>query len=316
MWSRPFFKVVLLLGSALLLAGCGGSEPISTLTPSPTHGPVPTATMTPGSAGEFASSPTPTQTAEASPTRRVTPKPTGETANSYSTPTLPPTLSYNQEANPQGTPLVSQDQKEESRFLALGDSYTIGHNVEASERWPVQLVQRLREEGVTLAQPEIIARTGWTTEELSAAIDATELRGPYQLVTLLIGVNNQYRGRDVKGYRTEYVGLLQRAVAFAGGEPSHVIVLSIPDWSVTPFAESLDRDQISAEIGQFNTVNKEETARIGARYVDITPVSLEAETDPSLLANDGLHPSGKMYAMWTDLVLPEAREALTSAMDD
>ena len=320
MWSRFFFTVVLLIGSALLFAACDHSETISTLTPpltpAATAAPVPTPTMTPGSADAVASSPIPTQTAEASPTRRVTPKPTGETAKPGSTATPPPTLSYNQEANPQGTPRVSQDQKEEAGFLALGDSYTIGHNVDVSERWPVQLTHRLREEGAKLTEPEIVARTGWTTEELSEAIDAAELRGPYRLVTLLIGVNNQYRGRNVIGYRTEYVALLQRAVAFAGGEPSHVIVLSIPDWSVTPFAESLDRDQISAEIGQFNTVNKEETARIGARYVDITPVSLEAEADPSLLANDGLHPSGKMYTMWTDLVLPEAREVLTPAMND
>ena len=205
------------------------------------------------------------------------------------------------------------------RFLALGDSYTIGQSVDVSQRWPIQLARRLREEGTGISEPEIVARTGWTTSELSSAIDRAGLRPPYDLVTLSIGVNNQYRGLDVGVYRTEFGALLDRAVGFAGGEPSKVIVLSIPDWGVTPFAAGADRAQIAAgadraqiaaEIDRFNAVNREEAVRSGARYVDITPISREADTDLELVAGDGLHPSGKMYRAWTELVLPEVRAIL------
>ena len=174
------------------------------------------------------------------------------------------------------------------------------------ERWPVQLVQRLRESGINITEPEIIARTGWTTRELSLAIDSADPQGPYEVVTLMIGVNDQFRGRDVMDYQANFETLLRRAIVFAGGDPSRVIVVSIPDWSVTPFAEGSDRARLSGEIELFNTSCRNVAEATGVRYVDVTPVSREAETDRDLLARDLLHPSGKMYAAWTDLILPEA----------
>ena len=211
------------------------------------------------------------------------------------------------EATPTSTPAPSPTMRAEvMRFLALGDSYTIGEGVDSSERWPVQLTRRLRGEGISLGDPLIIARTGWTTDALLRAIDAATLEGSYDLVTLLIGVNNQFRGRDVEEYRTEFVTLLQRAVGLVGNEPSHVIVLSIPDWGVTPLALPRGGSEISAEIDLFNSVNKEESSRAGVGYVDITPISRRAADDLSLLAADELHPSGTMYREWLDLLLPEA----------
>jgi lysophospholipase L1-like esterase len=197
-------------------------------------------------------------------------------------------------------------------YLALGDSYTIGESVKPELRWPNQLVARLRARDLNVADPVIVAKTGWTTDELAAAIDArSELANQrFDLVTLLIGVNNQYRGRNVEEYRRQFTQLLKRAIDFAGGKPSHVIVLSIPDWGVTPFAEGRDRAQIAREIDAFNHVNQEETLLAGARYVDITPVSRD---QPSLVAEDSLHPSGDMYRFWANLALPEAFDALTSA---
>jgi lysophospholipase L1-like esterase len=198
-----------------------------------------------------------------------------------------------------------------NRFLALGDSYTIGESVAAEERWPNQLARALRARGANITDPEIIARTGWTTDELSAAIDSAAPRGPYSLVTLLIGVNNQYRGRDAEQYRREFVTLLQRAIGFAGNDPKKVIVVSIPDWGVTPFAAQRDRGKVASEIDRFNAINREETLRAGAHYTDITPVS--RRPDPALVAGDGLHPSGTMYAEWVKLILPEAESALRQA---
>jgi len=182
-----------------------------------------------------------------------------------------------------------------ARYLALGDSYTIGESVPATDRFPVQLARELH-----LGEPEIIARTGWTTDELNAAIDAVHPQGPYALVTLLIGVNNQYRGRDAEQYRGEFAALLQRAIGFAGGDAKKVIVVSIPDWGVTPFAEGRDRPKIAAEIDRYNAINKAETLRAGARYADITPVS--RGSDPTLVAPDGLHPSGKQYMAWVKMI--------------
>jgi lysophospholipase L1-like esterase len=184
-------------------------------------------------------------------------------------------------------------------YLALGDSYTIGEGVAPADRWPVRLAAALR-----IAPPQIIAKTGWTTDELSAAIDAAAPKGPFDLVTLLIGVNNQYRGRDVANYHDEFQLLLKRSVSFAGGKAQHVIVVSIPDWGVMPFAEGRDRLRIGREIDAFNAVNRAEAAKQGARYADITPVS---RRHPELHASDGLHPSGEMYALWTIEILNVAR---------
>lgn len=188
------------------------------------------------------------------------------------------------------------------RFLALGDSYTIGEGVAEAERWPAQLAARMRDAGVEVGEVRVVARTGWTTDELSAAMDAAELEGPYDLVSLLIGVNNQYRGRGPLEYRDEFAGLLERAIELAGGEAARVAVLSIPDWGVTPFAAQRDRALITSEIDLFNTLNAEQAARLGAGYVDVTGISRQAGEDVSLLAEDGLHPSGKMYALWAEAV--------------
>ena len=186
---------------------------------------------------------------------------------------------------------------EPRRYLALGDSYTIGESVAATERFPAQLARELH-----LGEPQIIARTGWTTDELNAAIDAANPQGPFDLVTLLIGVNNQYRGRSADEYRGQFVALLQRAIGFAGGKAARVIVVSIPDWGVTPFAEGRDRAKIAREIDQYNAINREEAVRAGARWVDITPVSRGG--DPALVAADGLHPSAKQYTEWVRLIAP------------
>ena len=191
------------------------------------------------------------------------------------------------------------------RYLALGDSYTIGESVSVEGRWPVQLSKRLH-----LAAPEIIARTGWTTDELDAAITKDQPNGTFDLVTLLIGVNNQYRGRSIDEYRAQFRELLLRAIGFAGGQPKHVVVVSIPDWGVTPFARGRDHAQIAHDIDAFNAVALSESRRAGARYADVTPISRRAASDSSLVAPDGLHPSAKMYREWLKVVVPEARAAL------
>ncbi|HXG00407.1 MAG TPA: SGNH/GDSL hydrolase family protein [Bacteroidota bacterium] len=196
------------------------------------------------------------------------------------------------------------------RFLALGDSYTVGESVNEQERWPCQLVEALRHRAIDVADPLIIARTGWTTDELNAGIDAAAPQGPFDLVTLLIGVNNQYRGRDAEEYRREFVGLLRRAIGFAGGDPSRVIVVSIPDWGVMPFAEGQDRARIARAIDAFNAINWEETVRAKAHYVDVTPISREAARRPELVAADGLHPSAIQYRYWVELIEPKALVAL------
>lgn len=201
------------------------------------------------------------------------------------------------------------------RYLALGDSYTIGESVAEQERWPVQLVEALRRRAITVADPLIIARTGWTTDELNAGIDAAAPQGPFDLVTLLIGVNNQYRGRDAEEYRREFVELLRRAIGFAGNHPSRVIVVSIPDWGVMPFAEGRDRTKIAREIDAFNGINWEETIRAKAHYVDVTPISREAARRPELIADDGLHPSAIQNRLWVELIEPKALQALGLAVE-
>jgi lysophospholipase L1-like esterase len=198
----------------------------------------------------------------------------------------------------------------EVRILALGDSYTIGEGVAADDRWPVRLAAMLRARGMAVADPVIVARTGWTTDELSNGIDAARPAGSFGLVTLLIGVNNQYRGRSTDEYRTQFRALLARAISFADSKASRVIVLSIPDWGATPFAQGRDRTRIATEIDAFNAINRDETVRAGARYVDVAPMSRRAAAEKTLVAGDGLHPSAAMYAEWAALALPVAVEAL------
>ena len=198
------------------------------------------------------------------------------------------------------------------RFLALGDSYTIGESVLESERWPNQLVSRLRAEQIDIELAGIVARTGWTSSELIAEVNATELVRPFDLVSLLIGVNNQYRGLCEEQFLKELDHLLQMAIEFVDGHSSRVIVLSIPDWGVTPFAVDRDRIAISEQIDRFNHVKKEQTMRHGCQFIDVSQVSRKAAQDTSLLANDGLHPSRKLYAAWCEQVLPAARLALVN----
>ena len=197
-------------------------------------------------------------------------------------------------------------------YLALGDSYTIGEAVDASGRWPVQLASALRDEGVALDDPRIIATTGWTTDELAAALDAAGPLGEWGFVSLLIGVNNQYRGRSLDNYRSEFDALLARAIGYAGGRADRVMVLSIPDWGVTPFGERDDRgvDAIGREIDAFNAAARELCAARGVAFVDITPVSRERGGEAAMVAEDGLHPSAAMYAQWTRVALPVARGLL------
>lgn len=198
------------------------------------------------------------------------------------------------------------------RYLALGDSYTIGESVQADQRWPAQLVVALEEQGVLVEDLVLVAQTGWTTGELLAGIEGRDPQGTFELVTLLIGVNNQYRGGRLPVYEAEFRSLLEQAIGFAGGEARRVVVLSIPDWGVTEYAQGRDRQRIAREIDQFNAVNRAQAEELGARYVDVTPISREAEADASLIAEDGLHPSGEMYRRWVELVLPEALAALRS----
>ena len=200
--------------------------------------------------------------------------------------------------------------KSKYTFLSLGDSYTIGENVDASARWPVQLAGRLRQEGIDVADPDIIAKTGWTTAELQDAIRDSGNRKTYDLVSLLIGVNNQYRGQSQDRYRTEFRALLQTSVKFAGGQANRVIVLSIPDWGVSPFAAGRDQKQIATEIDAFNAIARDECRKAGIAYVDITSLSRKAVNDDTQFASDGLHYSGKQMQQWAELALPIAKDLL------
>jgi len=206
-------------------------------------------------------------------------------------------------------PPPPQENHHSIRYLALGDSYTSGENVDESARWPVQLTRALRADGFDVGDPLIIAQTGWTTGNLAQAIGQENPQPSYRLVTLLIGVNNQYQGRSEEEYRQEFVTLLHRARDLAGGNDHHVIVLSIPDWGVTPYAARLGADPsvIAAAIDRFNAINRAETAKVGAAYVDVTKIS-RARRD--LVADDGLHPSEAMYQQWMKLTLPAAETAL------
>lgn len=203
---------------------------------------------------------------------------------------------------------------DDTRFLALGDSYTIGEGVAAAERWPAQLVALLHTHGVALDAPQIIARTGWTTDELAAALDAAALHPRYALVTLLIGVNNQFRGRDLANYRSEFRGLLERAIDLAGKRGERVIVVSIPDWGVTRFGQDSGRDsaQIGREIDAYNAANAQIATMLQVRYVDVTAASRDGGGRADMLVADGLHPSAAMYRRWAERVLPHAQAALSS----
>ena len=194
-----------------------------------------------------------------------------------------------------------------STWLALGDSYTIGEGVTREEAYPFQTAFILRKQGISISDPEIIAKTGWTTDELENAINHSNLKSEYDIVSLLIGVNNQYRGRSVTDYHADFERLLQRAVRFAGNKNRQVFVLSIPDWGVTGFAEGRDRKKIAKDIDQFNAINGAVSRQLQANYIDITPLTRE---HPGYLVSDHLHPNGKMYGMWAKLLAKQMEPVL------
>ncbi|MBA3829300.1 MAG: SGNH/GDSL hydrolase family protein [Taibaiella sp.] len=189
-------------------------------------------------------------------------------------------------------------------FLALGDSYTIGEQVPHADNFPNQTVKLLRRQGKEVADPVIIAVTGWTTDELTTAIREQNIKETFSFVTLLIGVNNQYRNRSLHNYKQEFRDLLEQAIVFAGGNSRHVFVLSIPDWGVTPFAAGRDRKKIAHEIDEYNNANRAITEEYKCYYLYITGSTRMAAKDPFLVAGDGLHPSAKEYAVWAEHLAP------------
>jgi len=188
------------------------------------------------------------------------------------------------------------------KYLALGDSYTIGESVTEKERWPVQLAEALRKKGTQIDGPKLIATTGWRTDNLSNAIDIAKLKDEYGLVSLLIGVNNQYQGKPIETFTKEFEELLNTAIRLAGGKKENVFVVSIPDYGYTPFGKP-KQEKISKELDQYNNISREITEKYKVKYVYITDISRKGFEDPELVASDGLHPSGKQYAQWVDLIL-------------
>lgn len=200
-------------------------------------------------------------------------------------------------------------------YLALGDSYTIGEGVSPDKNFPNQLVSILKENyAIEVATPEIIAVTGWTTDELKAGITARNPQGIYDLVTLLIGVNNQYRGRDVAEYKSEFEALLDQAISFAGGNYKRVIVLSIPDWGHTPFAQEkgVAEDKVAAAIASYNEAKQAVTLAKGVRFLDITGMTRTLAQDTAYLAADQLHYSDQLYREWAACLAPLADKVFKS----
>lgn len=189
-------------------------------------------------------------------------------------------------------------------FLALGDSYTVGTSVQQTESWPYQLVRKLESEQIRIAPPHIIAERGWTTADLKKAIDQAALDFPYNWVSLLIGVNNQYDGVNIETFKAEFEQLLSQAILFAGSDRERVLVISIPDWGKTPFAKDRDQEQIAFEIDNYNQVIYEYCAREGVTFIDITPLSRTVEAYPAYIAKDQLHPSALQYQAWVEEIFP------------
>ena len=187
-------------------------------------------------------------------------------------------------------------------YLALGDSYTIGEDVPQDQRWPVQLASQSNRNGVRISDPRIIATTGWTTDELINAINEAGLIDKYDLVSLLIGVNNQYRDYPFDQYVNEFTQLLNTAIQFAGNDPSKVFVVSIPDYGVTPFGQKKGQAKISREIDEYNARAELNCKENEVLFINITDISKKALVDPEMVASDGLHPSGKMYTEWTSRI--------------
>lgn len=198
--------------------------------------------------------------------------------------------------------MCAQTSKEPRSYLALGDSYTIGESVAENERWPVQLAKALTEKGTAVATPRIIAVTGWRTDNLKNGINIAQIKDKYDLVSLLIGVNNQYQGKSAEDYAVEYEDLLKTAIQLAGGDKSNVFVVSIPDYGYTPFGAP-NQEKISKELDEFNAINKRITDAYGITYINITDISRKGLEDPELVAEDTLHPSGKQYTLWVKRIL-------------
>lgn len=206
------------------------------------------------------------------------------------------------------TPDNMNENNPKRTFLALGDSYTIGESVDEKDRWSMQLIDLLKTD-FNFIKHDIIARTGWTTSELIQAIEARKLTDQYDLVSLLIGVNNQYRGQSLDNYRVEFRQLLNISVKFAKNDSKKVVVLSIPDWGKTPFANGQNKEKIASEIDAFNNVAKEECKKANIIFIDITEITRK-NTDASMFASDGLHYSGKMHRLWANEALKSTIEIL------
>jgi lysophospholipase L1-like esterase len=196
------------------------------------------------------------------------------------------------------------------KYLALGDSYTIGQSVAATERFPAQIQQQLVQQNIPLYIVEYIATTGWTTLNLQAGINSQNPQSIYDAVSLLIGVNDQYQTHDTTNYRNRFANLVAKAINLAGNRKERVFILSIPDYSVTPFVPSANKAQISKEIDWFNAINNDVAQYFGVSYTNITPSSREAVTNTDLIANDGLHPSGLEYKKWAAMLVPKMRLVL------
>lgn len=190
----------------------------------------------------------------------------------------------------------------QTKYLALGDSYTIGESVAENERWPVQLAEALRKKGRAVEGPRIIATTGWRTDNLKNAINIAQLKDEYGLVSLLIGVNNQYQGKPIEQFTSEFEDLLKTAIKLAGGKKENVFVVSIPDYGYTPFGKP-KQEKISKELDEYNKISRTITEKYGVKYFYITDISRKGLEDAALVAADGLHPSGKMYTQWVELIL-------------
>ena len=207
-------------------------------------------------------------------------------------------------------PAETNTDSTQKTYLALGDSYTIGESVPETDRYPVQLAAWLNARSIKVAKPPIIATTGWTTQNLLSAIASANPPANYDIVTLLIGVNNQYQTRDTAGYREQFRLCLQKAIQLAGGRASRVFVLSIPDYGATPFGGSSTTGTISQQIDQYNAINKAVTLEYAVSYTDITPSTRMAISDAGLVSADGLHPSGKEYKKWVDMLGPKVLAVL------
>jgi len=199
------------------------------------------------------------------------------------------------------------------RVLALGDSYTIGEGVPQSQSWPYQLTSSLEAEGLAVAEVNVIARTGWTSQALLAALQDANPQGSFDLVTVMVGVNDQFNDLPVDSYRENLRELIARAVRLAGDDPKRVLVISIPDWSASPAGSQFASARVAAEIARFNQACLEEAQLAGTRYVDVTPISLLMREQADYSAPDGLHPSGEQYRAWVELIIPEARAALNQS---